>query len=60
MTHAYSEEIFLNGLGHAQLRIDGTGIYTCEVWEPAYSIVNWAVVALAGGLGGVVGFLLSR
>ena len=35
-------------------------VYPFEVWEPAYSIVNWTVVVMAGLFGGLLGYLLSE
>ena len=55
-----TEGFFLDGLGHSQLQIqsDATS-YVFDIWEPAYAIVNWGMVLLAGGLGGLIGFLLA-
>ena len=56
-----TEGFFLNGLGLSQLTIqdDAATSYTFDIWEPAYAIVNWGMVLLAGGLGGLIGFLLA-
>lgn len=60
-TFVCTEGFFLNGLGHSQLTITNVPetSYTFDIWEPAYAIVNWGMVLLAGGLGGLVGFLLA-
>ena len=58
-TFVSTEDFFLNGLGHSQLTIHSATAYTFDIWEPAYAIVNWGTVLLAGGLGGLIGFLLA-
>ena len=58
-TSKKTDGLFLNGLGHGELKVEGIGIYTFDVWEPAYSVINWTFVMLAGGLGGLIGFLLA-
>ena len=58
-TVVYTEDFFLDGLGHSQLTIQAVTSYAFDIREPAYAIVNWGMVLVAGSLGGLIGFLLA-
>ena len=58
-TFVECDPLFLNGLGHAEITVDEESAYSFDVWEPAYSIVNWGMLLLAVAAGGVLGFILS-
>lgn len=58
-TSGQSQSFFLNGLGHTWVGTYGGTMYSLDVWEPAYNIVNWGMLLLAAGLGGLVGFLMA-